>query len=74
MIDIQKIRADFPILAQEINEKPLAYLDNAATSQKPKQVIEALTHYYELIMRTFTAVCIHLQQERRMLMKQLEVK
>ncbi|EAG9432831.1 cysteine desulfurase [Listeria monocytogenes] len=47
MINIQKIRADFPILAQEINEKPLAYLDNAATSQKPKQVIEALTHYYE---------------------------
>lgn len=47
MIDIQKIRADFPILAQEINKKPLAYLDNAATSQKPKQVIEALTHYYE---------------------------
>ncbi|EAD7213022.1 cysteine desulfurase [Listeria monocytogenes] len=47
MIDIQEIRADFPILAQEINEKPLAYLDNAATSQKPKQVIEALTHYYE---------------------------
>ncbi|WP_271001712.1 cysteine desulfurase [Listeria seeligeri] len=47
MIDIQKIRADFPILAQEINEKPLAYLDNAATSQKPKQVTQALTHYYE---------------------------
>ncbi|MBC1610324.1 cysteine desulfurase [Listeria welshimeri] len=47
MIDIQKIRANFPILDQEINEKPLAYLDNAATSQKPKQVIEALTHYYE---------------------------
>lgn len=47
MIDIQKIRADFPILDQEINEKPLAYLDNAATSQKPKQVIAALTHYYE---------------------------
>ncbi|HAA9074238.1 TPA_asm: cysteine desulfurase [Listeria monocytogenes] len=47
MIDIKKIRADFPILDQEINEKPLAYLDNAATSQKPKQVIEALTHYYE---------------------------
>ncbi|MBC2129010.1 cysteine desulfurase [Listeria marthii] len=47
MIDIQKIRADFPILDQEINEKPLAYLDNAATSQKPKQVIEALTYYYQ---------------------------
>ncbi|MBC2157692.1 cysteine desulfurase [Listeria innocua] len=47
MIDIQKIRADFPILDQEINEKLLAYLDNAATSQKPKQVIAALTHYYE---------------------------
>ncbi|MEO1211229.1 MAG: SufS family cysteine desulfurase [Cyanobacteria bacterium J06638_20] len=42
-----RIRADFPILAQEIHGKPLVYLDNAATSQKPKVVLEALQHYYE---------------------------
>ena len=43
----QTIRADFPILDQQVNGKPLVYLDNAATSQKPKCVIDALTHYYE---------------------------
>jgi cysteine desulfurase/selenocysteine lyase len=42
-----KVRADFPILHQEIHGKPLVYLDNAATSQKPRAVIEALQHYYE---------------------------
>jgi cysteine desulfurase / selenocysteine lyase len=42
-----KVRADFPILAQQINGKPLVYLDNAATSQKPIAVLEALRHYYE---------------------------
>jgi len=46
-IEIKKIREQFPILHQEINGKPLVYLDNAATSQKPKQVIQALTDYYE---------------------------
>ncbi len=40
-------RADFPILSQTINGKPLIYLDNAATSQKPKSVLDALVHYYE---------------------------
>jgi cysteine desulfurase / selenocysteine lyase len=40
-------RADFPILSQTINGKPLVYLDNAATSQKPKAVLDALAHYYE---------------------------
>ncbi len=44
--DIEKIRADFPILQQQINAKPLVYLDNAATAQKPKQVIEVLDTYY----------------------------
>jgi len=43
----QNIRTDFPILHQQVNGKPLVYLDNAATSQKPKCVIDALTHYYE---------------------------
>ncbi len=42
-----KVRKDFPILHQEINGKTLVYLDNAATSQKPVAVIDALRHYYE---------------------------
>jgi cysteine desulfurase / selenocysteine lyase len=41
-----KVRADFPILHQEIHNQPLVYLDNAATSQKPIAVLEALQHYY----------------------------
>src|SRR5882724_1911254 len=46
-IDIEKIRGQFPILHQKVNGKPLIYFDNAATSQKPKQVIDALVNYYE---------------------------
>lgn len=49
MIDIQKIREDFPILHQNINGKPLVYFDNAATSQKPKVVIDAISAYYNTI-------------------------
>ena len=49
MLDIQKIRADFPILSQKVNGKPLVYFDNGATSQKPKVVIDAITKYYEEI-------------------------
>ena len=41
------VRADFPILHQQVNGKPLVYLDNGATSQKPRAVIDALVHYYE---------------------------
>jgi cysteine desulfurase/selenocysteine lyase len=44
--DVEEIRNDFPILKREVNGKPLVYLDNAATSQKPQVVIDALTHYY----------------------------
>ncbi len=44
--DLERVRADFPILKREINGKPLVYLDSAATSQKPVQVIEALDRYY----------------------------
>ena len=47
MFDINKIRADFPILHQQVNGKPLVYFDNGATSQKPRSVIDALVHYYE---------------------------
>lgn len=47
MLDPHKIRRDFPILAREINDRPLVYFDNAATSQKPRQVIEAIRQFYE---------------------------
>ncbi len=46
-LDIASIRAQFPILDQEINGKPLVYLDNGASSQKPQRVIDAISHYYE---------------------------
>ena len=45
-LDVKKIREDFPILKQSVHGKPLIYLDNAATSQKPRTVIEATTRYY----------------------------
>jgi cysteine desulfurase/selenocysteine lyase len=46
-LDARSLRADFPILAQEINGKPLAYLDSAVTAQKPRQVLDAMTSFYE---------------------------
>jgi cysteine desulfurase/selenocysteine lyase len=45
--DVETVRRDFPILEREVNGRPLVYLDNAATSQKPRQVIQTLTDYYE---------------------------
>src|SRR6267142_2331355 len=47
MIDWAKIRADFPILDQTVNGQPLIYFDNAATTQKPRAVLDALRHYYQ---------------------------
>jgi cysteine desulfurase / selenocysteine lyase len=49
MLDINKIRADFPILSQKVNGKPLVYFDNGATSQKPQVVIDAISKYYQEI-------------------------
>ena len=46
IMDIEQIRADFPILHQEVNGKPLVYLDNGATTQKPQVVIDAIADYY----------------------------
>jgi cysteine desulfurase / selenocysteine lyase len=46
-LDAQALRADFPILDQEVNGKPLAYLDSAVTAQKPRQVLDAMTSFYE---------------------------
>ncbi|HFS66841.1 MAG TPA: cysteine desulfurase [Flavobacteriia bacterium] len=48
-MDILKIREDFPILHQQVNKRDLVYFDNAATSQKPKQVIDAIDTYYKTI-------------------------
>lgn len=45
-LNLQKIRADFPILSRKVNGHPLVYLDNAATSQKPRQVIDSIVDYY----------------------------
>ena len=45
--DVEKVRLDFPILHQKVHGKPLVYLDNAATTQKPRAVIDATTRYYE---------------------------
>ena len=46
MYDVEKIRADFPILSRQVNGKPLVYLDNGASAQKPQVVIDAITHAY----------------------------
>ncbi|PYM11977.1 MAG: cysteine desulfurase CsdA, partial [Candidatus Rokuibacteriota bacterium] len=44
--DVERVRQDFPALHQLVHGKPLVYLDNAATSQKPQAVIDALVRYY----------------------------
>ncbi|MGH8562254.1 MAG: aminotransferase class V-fold PLP-dependent enzyme, partial [Nevskiales bacterium] len=46
-LDVQRIRAEFPILHQQVHGRPLVYLDNAASTQKPHSVIRALQRYYE---------------------------
>lgn len=48
LVDIESVRAQFPILTREVNGRPLVYLDNGATSQKPRSVIDAVSRYYEL--------------------------
>ena len=45
--DVERIRADFPVLSERVNGHPLAYLDNAASSQRPRQVIDAIARYYQ---------------------------
>ena len=63
MYDIQKIREDFPILDREVYGKPLIYLDNGATTQKPRQVVEAITdEYYSVNANVHRAVHFLSQQ------------
>src|SRR3970040_726101 len=45
-IDVKRVQADFPILKRKVHGRPLVYFDNAATTQKPQQVIDALVEYY----------------------------
>ena len=47
MFDVDKVRKDFPILSRLVHGRPLVYLDNASTSQKPRSVIDSLVEYYE---------------------------
>jgi cysteine desulfurase/selenocysteine lyase len=46
-LEVEAVRRDFPVLAREVNGKPLCYLDNAASSQRPRQVIDAISNYYQ---------------------------
>ena len=70
-MDIKELKKLFPILDQEINGNPLVYLDSAATSQKPIQVIEAVSDYYRLnLIPMFIVVFIHLVREQPTPMKE----
>lgn len=60
--DIQSIRNDFPILKSTVNGKPLVYLDNGATTQKPQVVIDAITHYYTALNSNIHRGVHHLSQ------------
>lgn len=63
LLDVEKIRADFPVLSRRINGKPLVYLDNAATTQKPRQVIDRLYKFeseeYGTVRRGSYKLCEH---------------
>jgi len=63
VIDIKTIRSEFPSLHQEVSGKPLVYFDNAATSQKPQQVIDAMAKYYGLQNANIHRGVHHLSQE-----------
>ena len=71
MLDVEAIRKDFPILDQIVNDEPLVYLDNAATTQKPLAVLETINRYYEKDNAMFTVVSIPWQNERQLPMKPL---
>ena len=58
LIDVEAIRQDFPILARKVNGHPLVYFDNAATSQTPQQVINAIVDYYSRYNANIHRGCI----------------
>src|SRR5690554_4809204 len=59
---VERIRADFPILQREVNGQPLIYLDNGASTQKPQQVIDAISTYYSDINSNIHRGVHHLSQ------------
>ncbi|NPD85621.1 cysteine desulfurase [Lentimicrobium sp. L6] len=61
-MDINSIRSQFPILSREVHKKPLVYLDNGATTQKPQMVIDAISNYYETINSNVHRGVHHLSQ------------
>ena len=63
ILDVQKIRKDFPILSSKVNGHPLVYFDNAATSQKPWRVIKAIEHYYTDLNSNVHRGVHHLSQQ-----------
>lgn len=73
-MNIESIRSQFPILNKEINGKPLIYLDNAATSQKPQVVIDAITHYYQTMNANVHRGIHTLSQEATTAMEEARAK
>ena len=71
-LDPNKIRKDFPVLERIVNDKKLVYLDNAATSQKPKSVIDSLTDYYSNYNSNVHEGCIHFLLRRQIHTKMQE--
>ncbi len=57
-LNLEKIREDFPILNQQVHDYDLVYFDNAATTQKPRAVIDAIRNYLSMITLMFIVVCM----------------
>ncbi len=72
--DVARLRQDFPILSSRVHGKPLIYLDNAATTQKPRAVIDALKHYYEAQNANIHRGVYTLSQEATNVYEQARVK
>ena len=74
MFDVSKIRADFPILATTVYGKPLVYLDNAATTQKPRCVVEAVREQYYTANANVHRGIHYLSQQATDLLEQARVR
>ena len=74
VLDVHKLRRDFPILKQKIQGKPLVYLDNAATTQKPQAVIDALVRYYETSNANVHRGVHHLSEQATLQFEDARVK